>query len=126
MPSLDLSMFSLALPVGTKAHLVIDADPNRIVAIIFQRPERRNYGYHIGSLIEELAGPGPTSITLDLQGLPIPFVARVTVRDMAGGFPAEPVDTVTDYDMGPSNKSQSIDLASDQHYLWRVEALRKF
>lgn len=50
--------------------------------------------------------------TLDLIAARVPLKLTVTVTDTSGGYPG--VDTDTDYDMGPSNPSQSFSLGASE------------
>ena len=67
---------------------------------------------------------GPASLTVDILGPKIPFTLRATVRDDSGGYPGPESDT--DYDMGPSNTSQTISLASGDFTLTALTGIRRF
>jgi hypothetical protein len=91
---------------------------------VYENCERVNSGAHSGIDTAALPGTGPATFTVDLLGSKVPFTLRITTRDDSGGYPGP--ETQTDYDMGPSNTSQSINLASGDIALVNAEALRRY
>ena len=112
--------------VGQEALLTIDIDgggPNTLGERIFEKPERNNSGRQggIDSALDYLGlhlpvggGGSGATVTIAYLGPRIPFTLRATVNG-----------TDTDYDMGPSNTSQAIDVPAGET-LTNLYAIRRF
>ena len=109
--------------VGQETHLTLDIDgggANTLVELVYEKPERNNSGRHGGSgSALDVAGTylpvtGAATVTIAYLGPLIPFTLRATVN---GGD--------TNYDMGPSNTSQAINVPAGQS-LTALYAIRRF
>jgi hypothetical protein len=109
--------------VGQETHLTLDIDGTgafTLVELVYEKPERNNAGRHGGSGSGlDLAGihlpvGGAATVTIAYSGPRIPFTLRATVNG-----------TDTDYDMGPSNDSQAINVPAGQT-LTNLYAIRRF
>ena len=112
--------------VGQETSLTIDIDgggANTLDERIFEKPERNNSGRQGGSgsaldafgLHLPVGGGGSgATVTIAYLGPPIPFTLRATI-DAADA----------DYDMGPSNDSQAINVPAGKT-LSNLYAIRRF
>jgi hypothetical protein len=109
--------------VGQETHLTLDIDGTgafTLVELVYEKPERNNVGRHGGSGSGlDVAGihlplGGAATVTIAYSGPRIPFTLRATVNG-----------TDTDYDMGPSNDSQAINVPAGQT-LTNLYAIRRF
>jgi hypothetical protein len=109
--------------VGQETHLTLDIDgggASTLVELVYEKPERNNAGRHGGSGSGlDVAGihlpvGGAATVTIAYSGPRIPFTLRATVNG-----------TDTDYDMGPSNTSQAINVPAGQS-LTALYAIRRF
>lgn len=109
--------------VGQEALLTLDIDgggPNTLGERIYEKPERNNSGRQGGSgSALDVAGTylpvgGAATVTIAYSGPRIPFTLRATIEGMD-----------SDFDMGPSNISQAINIPAGET-LTALYAIRRF
>lgn len=104
-------------PVGQRGFVKLDAGsvtPPSAATDVGQVYEisERNFGGDHSPLDEGVIPNSPATFTIDLLGSKVPFTLQVTIRDDSGGYPGP--ETTTDYLMGPTNTSVTINLAVDE------------
>lgn len=105
-----------------------------INGVIYERAERQNSGghgevspiygtnSHLDAGNNILSINGPESVDIAYLGPQIPFFLQATILDSTV---SPPVERVAQYDMGPSNYSQSISVPTGQSLI-KLRALRRF
>lgn len=112
--------------VGQETHLTIDiggGGANTLAERIYEKPELNNSGRQGGSggaldvagtYLPVSGGGSGATVTIAYLGPPIPFTLRATIDGSDG-----------DYEMGPSNTSQAINVPAGET-LTNLYAIRSF